>query len=181
MGVKMKKWIIIALLFPAWTMAWDESPEPAANTPPKPCETDQYRQFDFWVGEWTVSQADKLAGYNRIERLHGGCVLAENWTSAKGQFTGSSLNIYDRANDKWHQTWVDASGTLLQLDGALVNGSMILSGATPAADGTGEVLQRITWTPNDDGSVRQHWESSSDGDEWTTLFDGLYVRADTPK
>jgi hypothetical protein len=53
---------------------------------------------------------------------------------------------------------------------------MILSGTLAAADGSGKVQHRISWTPNDDGSVRQHWESSTDGEEWTTLFDGLYVR-----
>ena len=35
-----------------------------------------------------------------------------------------------------------------------------------------------TWTPNPDGTVRQHWEISSDaGKSWTTAFDGLYRRA----
>ncbi|CAN5170593.1 hypothetical protein BH11PSE14_BH11PSE14_24070 [soil metagenome] len=43
-------------------------------------------------------------------------------------------------------------------------------------DKTGVVQrERITWTPNADGSVRQFWESSSDdGKRWTTAFDGLY-------
>ena len=35
--------------------------------------------------------------------------------------------------------------------------------------------ERITWTPNADGSVRQHWETSTDdGKTWKTSFDGLY-------
>ncbi len=33
----------------------------------------------------------------------------------------------------------------------------------------------ITWTPNADGSVRQHWETSEDGKTWKTAFDGLYT------
>ncbi len=41
----------------------------------------------------------------------------------------------------------------------------------------GEVLDRITWTPAEDGTVRQHWEQSSDGGvRWATVFDGRYVR-----
>lgn len=33
--------------------------------------------------------------------------------------------------------------------------------------------ERITWTPNADGTVRQHWEQSTDGGKtWTTAFDG---------
>lgn len=172
----MHKWIIIALLLPAWAMAQQEATEPAVSTSQKPCSTEKHRQFDFWVGEWDVTQGDKPAGRNRIELLHDECVLSEYWTSAVGHFSGSSLNIYDQANDKWHQTWVDVSGTLLQLDGNFVDGHMVLSGAMPAPDGNGMVEQRITWTPNEDGSVRQHWESRNDGEEWNTLFDGLYVR-----
>ena len=36
---------------------------------------------------------------------------------------------------------------------------------------------RITWTPNSDGTVRQLWEVSKDqGESWQTEFDGLYKR-----
>ncbi len=60
--------------------------------------------------------------------------------------------------------------------GALVDGSMVLSGSRPAANG-GTALHRISWTPNEDGSVRQLWETSlDDGSSWTVLFDGLYVK-----
>ena len=47
-------------------------------------------------------------------------------------------------------------------------------GETPQAGG-GRQLERITWTSNPDGTVRQHWEQSTDGGKtWTTAFDGLY-------
>ena len=37
---------------------------------------------------------------------------------------------------------------------------------------------RITWTPNEDGSVRQLWEATKDsGGTWVILFDGQYVKA----
>lgn len=37
--------------------------------------------------------------------------------------------------------------------------------------------QRVTWTPQPDGRVRQLWESSSDGSKTrTVVFDGLYAR-----
>ena len=49
--------------------------------------------------------------------LHDGCVLQENW-SGTGGFTGTSLNAYDAERKAWHQTWVDNSGGVLQLDGA---------------------------------------------------------------
>ena len=36
---------------------------------------------------------------------------------------------------------------------------------------------RIQWTPNQDGTVRQHWQTRPVGEpEWKTVFDGLYTR-----
>jgi hypothetical protein len=63
---------------------------------------------------------------------------------------------------------------VLLLDGRFENGAMRLEGRSPTAGG-GEQIDRITWTPNPDGSVRQHWEQSTDGGKsWQTAFDGLY-------
>lgn len=134
------------------------------------------RQFDFWIGDWNVSSADgQLLGRNRVEKLYEGCVLQEHWTGVKGG-TGSSFNVYDSARKVWHQTWVDSTGSLLVLEGGLKEGSMVLSGEQVQQDGK-KLLNRITWTPKD-GTVRQHWESSSDGGKtWTTVFDGLYHKA----
>jgi len=45
------------------------------------------------------------------------------------------------------------------------------------SDPASVVRQRITWSREPDGRVRQLWESSKDGGRsWTTVFDGLYVR-----
>jgi hypothetical protein len=109
-----------------------------------------------------------------------GCALEENWQGAgAGGVTGSSFNMYDQATDQWHQTWIDSSGELLQLDGGLAGASMVLQGQRPAADGNGMTTHRITWTPNADGSVRQLWDASRNGETWTVLFDGLYEKADS--
>ncbi len=162
--------------FSALAFAQDEGqqiPDPA--TAPAACSSAEHRAFDFWAGEWDVTTNGQPAGRNRIELVHNGCALAEHWVSATGGFTGSSLNTYDQVNRQWHQTWVDTSGTLLQLNGQFIDGSMVLSEQRAGNNGEA-VTHRITWTPNDDGSVRQHWQTSNDGESWTTLFDGLYVR-----
>ena len=133
--------------------------------------------FDFWVGDWQVTnQANgKLAGHNRIELKHGGRVLVENYTTP-GAYTGMSLNGYDEVAKRWHQCWMDSGGGVLDLYGGLVEGKMVLTGETVQTGG-GRQLERITWTPNADGSVRQHWEQSTDaGKTWTNAFDGLYRR-----
>jgi hypothetical protein len=139
------------------------------------CEAAEYRQFDFWLGNWQVHAPDgKLAGTNRIEREYDGCVLHERYTGASGS-RGESLNTYDAGRRMWHQTWVDNQGTLLLLEGGLRGNSMVLEGQSVEASGQ-SIRHRITWTPNPDGSVRQRWESSDLSGKWSPVFDGLYTR-----
>ncbi|MGB8634570.1 MAG: hypothetical protein WCD66_13870 [Rhodanobacteraceae bacterium] len=142
-----------------------------------PCEGAQHHQFDFWIGNWQVTNpAGKVVGHNRVERIENGCGIQENWRSTTG-VTGRSINAWSRQDGRWHQTWLGSGGMLLQLAGGLRDGSMVLEGKTAGADGK-NVRQRISWTPQANGRVRQHWQQSRDGGEsWTTVFDGLYTRS----
>ena len=136
-----------------------------------------HHQFDFWLGTWEVTNAQgNVAGINRISSILGGCALPEEWQSSGGPYSGKSLNICDDANDKWHQTWVHNGGLLLELDGGLVDGSMVMRGHRPGQTGE-QVLHRITWEPLEGGDVRQTWDTSGDdGQTWTQQFNGLYTR-----
>ncbi len=140
-------------------------------------DADPQRAFDFWTGTWDVHLPDgRQVGTNRIEPLYDGAALREEWEGAGG-VRGTSLNAYDPARDVWHQTWVDSTGSLLLLEGGLEDGRMVLSGVAPTDAADRLDRQRITWTPNADGTVRQHWEVSTDeGATWTTAFDGEYRR-----
>jgi hypothetical protein len=148
----------------------------AAPPQPAPCSAPEYAQFDFWLGDWDVSNpAGKVGGHNHITKEYGGCVLQEHWNGSGGS-VGSSFNIYDPVRKVWHQTWVDNGGTLLEIEGGLKDGSMVMTGEQLQPDGK-TVLHRITWTPKA-GKVRQFWETSADdGKTWTTAFDGLYSKA----
>lgn len=162
---------MIRRLLAAASLASFAATAPAAG----PCDTDEYRQFDFWIGEWNVHTADgKLAGTNSIAREYGGCVLHERYSTGRG-YSGESLNVFDAARKLWHQTWVDSSGTLLLLEGGLRGPSMVLEGQTHETDGTVK-RHRITWTPDADGSVRQHWEATDSHGKWVSVFDGRYTR-----
>jgi hypothetical protein len=139
--------------------------------PPAACQTPEHRQFDFWLGEWEVFLPNgKKAGDSRIESIAAGCALLENWTGTGG-FSGKSLNSYDGTDKRWHQSWVDSTGSRLELAGAYADKRMVLSSAP------GGTVQRIAWSVNDDGSVRQLWEATEDGGKtWTVQFDGRYMR-----
>lgn len=153
-------------------------PAAAGEQVPKqsPCSASDYRQFDFWIGNWTVTNPEgKVVGHNRVERIENGCGIRENWRGSGGS-SGRSINAYSHQDGRWHQTWLGSGGLLLQLTGGRVNGSMVLSGTTRHADGS-TVRERITWTPLEDGRVRQHWQQSSDGGKtWKTAFDGMYSK-----
>jgi hypothetical protein len=159
-------------------VAADQAGTAPPSVKPAPCSAPEHRQFDFWIGDWEVrNPSGKIVGHNRIAAIQDGCALQENWTGS-GNVTGTSLNCYDAERKQWHQTWVDSSGGLLKIDGGLVAGSMVLHGELPASNAAGGIaLQRITWTPQPDGRVRQHWETSTDGGKtWSTAFDGMYSR-----
>lgn len=153
---------------------------PAQPSPkPAPCQSAEARQFDFWIGRWEVFVPDgKKAGDNVIEAIDGGCALIERWTG-RGGFSGTSLNSWDAGAKQWRQHWVDNQGGLLRLAGRFEGGSMVLAASDPHPDKPGATRrQRITWTPQADGAVRQLWEQSDDGGgRWTVIFDGRYVRA----
>lgn len=141
------------------------------------CDSVEYRQFDFWIGRWSVTEAELPAGQNSIEPDLKGCALFESWQSVDGS-RGRSVNFYDRNRHQWHQTWIDERGAALELDGGLVGKSMVLEGKRPDAKTDASVRHRITWTPQQDGSVRQHWQMmKAERSTWETVFDGLYKRS----
>lgn len=145
----------------------------------KPCTccSPEHRQFDFWLGHWNVYTGDQLAGTNSVVVLQDSCLLRENWISAGGEVTGTSYNFYNPSDHQWHQLWIDNQGGNLQLTGEIEEGRMIMhSGEMKSSKG--EIyINRVSWTPNPDGTVRQHWEiSKNNGDSWETVFDGLYKR-----
>lgn len=143
------------------------------------CASAEHRQFDFWIGAWEVQDTSgTVLGHNTIERILGGCVLHESWRSARNPAgNGHSYNIYDGPTKRWHQTWVDASGSLLQIDGGLnAEGHMVMEGVTRDSAGR-PILNRITWSPQPGEGLRQVWHTSSDnGATWTAIFDGYYRR-----
>ena len=160
----------------------DASPV-GAQTPPAPpsssapriavCDSVRYREFDFWIGRWEVRTPDgRIAGHSHIEKTPSGCAVQERWVSAGGGH-GISLNFYDRSTSQWHQVWVDGRGGVLRLAGQRDGAAMVLRGTAPNGLGRSQV-QRITWSPLPGGRVRQLWETSDDGVQWKTSFDGEY-------
>lgn len=147
------------------------------STPP--CQSPEYRQMDFWIGDWEVfDPSGQLVGTNRIDQILGTCVLMENWVG-KGGSVGHSFNIYNRQTQRWEQTWVDNSGAAIYFHGSWKEDHMDYRSESTARDGK-PVLFQMTFTPQENGDVRQLWTASRDGgDSWNTLFDGTYRKKKT--
>lgn len=146
---------------------------------PAPCAAPEYRQFDFWVGEWDVYPTGRTnqVARSRIERLYNDCVIRENWMPLQGA-PGGSLNQYDGASRLWRQTWADGNGSWVEFTGGVSDGAMVLTGQWRGAGGPGrDQLTRLIYTRNADGSVRQLGEvSTDDGKSWGPSFDFTYRR-----
>lgn len=141
------------------------------------CCTEKHAEFDFWIGEWTVTNPDgSAAGTNRIVKIQDNCILQENWTSAKGNFTGTSNNFYNLKTKQWEQIWIDNQGQSLHLKGNRFGNQMILKTDEETDTNGNPFYHRVTWTYNEDGSVRQYWETITKGTEITVAFDGLYKK-----
>jgi len=157
---------------------------PPAKGPPIGCDTPESHQFDFWVGKWEVhpNGADKIIAHSLIEKKYTGCAVRENWMPLGKEVNGGggSLSLYDPKRKQWRQTWIDSTGTRVDLDGDFANGVMSITGLWANFAGPGkDALVRMNYQNQPDGQVRQWAEASSDnGKSWQKTFDFLYRRVD---
>ena len=168
--------LLLALVQAPAVPATPSSPATAAQ-PPAPgaaCKPAAFREFDFWVGEWDVTNQKPPAGRtpptsrSKISRILDGCAVLEEYQTPGG-YAGKSLNFYDAKVGKWNQVWIDNGATPLFLKGGMEGSSMVMRDES-------NPINRITWSPVEGGKVRQHWELSKDGGRtWETSFDGLYT------
>ena len=142
-----------------------------------PCKTDpNYRQFDFWVGNWEVRDpsGSRVLGSNRVTLEQDGCLIIEHWASARGGQTGTSFNYYDIRDSKWHQLYLDNSGNagaFPAMAGNLKDNRMVL-----LSDEKKSPVFRWTWYVLSPGRVRQMAERSDDGEKtWRVIWDSVYV------
>jgi len=168
------------------------TPQPAAP-PPFDCSGPEYRQFDFWVGEWDVvpnpdttpatAQPSREPARSVIQKTQGGCVILETWDDRQGG-TGQSFNIYDRVTQEWHQTWVSNNGGLHQYWGGLKNGAMVYIGEVPLGPAMrfqGRRTIRLSFIPLGPDKVRQFSESLKSDGSWGANYDLIYTRRGSTK
>jgi hypothetical protein len=128
--------------------------------------------FDFWLGQWDVYWADKQ-GVNRIESILDDAVIQENFDG--DGLIGTSLSVYSKEDHRWHQTWVDNTGSYLDFVGEFVEGKMILSRNGIVEGRT--IKQRMVWYDITADAFLWNWErSDDDGITWRELWKIEYKR-----
>jgi hypothetical protein len=156
------------------------SPPPADTSPH--CTAAEYRQLDFWIGDWDTFEAETPEGPSiaraRIEPIAAGCALHELYEQSDG-LIGDSILSYDAVRKQWQQTWVTNRGALMVLWGDFKDGALVLEGDVHLHDGR-TVRQRITWTTQGD-AVRESAVSSKDGGKsWAPAFDVVFRKRSAP-
>ncbi len=140
----------------------------------------EYRQFDFWVGDWNVYSvagqfANQKVGESSVQLILKDCVVFENWTALGRGGEGKSFNKYNPQLQKWEQFWVADSGGTTHYVGDAAPGQMIYL-AEPAGP-RGAPLIRLSFTRLSPDKVRQFSELSFDqGKSWQVGYDFIYLR-----
>lgn len=162
----------IAFIAPAVAIA-------SAATPISPhCSAAEYRQFDFWIGDWDTFEADAPDGPSiaraRVEPIAEGCAIRELYEQGDG-LVGDSILSYDPVRKQWQQTWVTNRGSIMVIWGNFKDGVLVLEGEVHLQDGK-SVMQRITWKTEGEG-VRETAVLSKDGGQtWAPAFDVLFLK-----
>jgi hypothetical protein len=151
----------------------------------EPCSNPEVSQFNFWLGDWDLewpaeqmggADGDTGTGANRIERVLGGCVVEENFSTSDGSFLGRSHSVYDPAAGFWRQTWVDNQGGYLLFAGGMDGDTMELR--TPVVERDGKLaVNRMVFRDIATDSLSWDWQGSRDGGEsWDDLWNISYRR-----
>ena len=174
--------VIVAALVSGFGTAQAQS-APAAP----PCSGPEYRQLDFWVGEWDLefTQPDSTIGKatNRITKdEYGTCAISEHFVQPGGgadgsDFIGGSYSTYDTQTKSWRQMWVDNAGGMFDLRGGPVTGqrhTFELTNIEPR--GPKKATLRMIWEDVTADSLTWRWQAKNADGSWTDRWVLHYKR-----
>ncbi len=150
---------------------------PANPAGPK-CPLPEFRQFDFWVGDWDTFETDKSTpgsiAHARVDPIAAGCAIHELYEQGDG-LIGDSILSYDATKKVWQQTWVTNRGSFMYLTGVFKDGAVTLEGESHSREGK-TTNMRITWKA-EGPTVREFAVFSTDGGKkWEPAFDVTFKR-----
>jgi hypothetical protein len=150
----------------------------AAVPPPSAgCNAAEYRQLDFWLGDWdTYEFGDSTSAVARthVDLIAAGCAVHELYEQTDG-LIGDSILSFDAVRKVWQQTWVTNFGSLMVVVGTFKDGALTLEGEMHVRDGR-SLLQRITWKAEGKGVRESSVMSKDGGKSWAPAFDVMFQK-----
>jgi hypothetical protein len=155
------------------------APAPAVSTQ---CAGPQFRELDFWVGDWDVrwdASPNQPAGSGRniVTRQLGQCVIQEqfNGGASANNLVGHSVSTYHAPARVWRQTWVDNQGGYFALTGGKqTDGTFVLENTRV---GAGAPYLRMVFSGITPNSLTWRWQRSDDqGATWQDVWVIYYAR-----
>ena len=151
--------------------------QPRALAAETPASLDpESRQFDFWLGDWAITNPNgSNEASSRVYLALGQYLLVENWDDGRGH-KGENLFAYSADDKTWHGMFADNHGRVHVFTGKVTTGLAEFYG--PSRGSAGEsVLNRIRVVRLAPDKVEQSWEQSTDnGASWAAVFKGEYSR-----
>jgi ketosteroid isomerase-like protein len=147
----------------------------AASAKPSPCSAPEFRQLDFWAGDWDVcdiaNPATQVARV-KVDHILDSCVLREDYQDNEGH-KGQSFCISDATLKAGHQSWLTNHGQILLLNGGLDGNQIVLNATEHTLEG-GNKLIRGAWKPVEGGVRETAVTSLDEGKTWKPWFDLMF-------
>ncbi len=158
----------IVLMAAAPLQAKTDEPSPNCQGEVFWAESDaRWDDFDFWLGEWLIfdPKTKQLVAMSNVERLPGHCGVRQEFrgmsdaaNAVTARSIGSSFSSL-AAGGRWHQVWVDNSGSFIQTQGGLDDdGAMVLESDwlqfTDRQNRKIRMKYRFHWKATEDGGLR---------------------------
>lgn len=148
-----------------------------------PCNAEEYRQFDFWIGDWDAFNNKGIkVGDSKISVSLDGCLILEEWKSTMQsdmrKYEGKSFNNYDKPTGKWYQTWIANHGEAINfLSGKFEKDAMTFYSKPYLYAKDTMAIRKLSFTKLVNGEVMQRGEVlHTDNTKIKTDFEFIYKR-----
>lgn len=154
--------------------------------PKAPCAGADYRQFDFWLGDWQVldGKTGQAIAIDHIDALYGDCVIRQRlrFTGATYRRPGTpfplaGLSISRFDGQQWLQIWADNQWGAIVLKGnRRDDGAIELNSVLPSR---GRDV-RLVWRPMADGVRIEQFGAKTGSGAWERYEDLVYRHLSKP-
>ncbi|MBI3440087.1 MAG: hypothetical protein HY054_15790 [Proteobacteria bacterium] len=163
------------VVFSTSAMATTPQSLPSAPT----CVGSEFRQLDFWLGDWDVRwdawpSQPMGHGTNHVTRDFDDCVIHEHFSGgpSTGNLRGESWSLYHAPSQWWRQTWVDNQGGYFALTGGMSGDRFVL---VSNSLGDNAPRQRMVFEDITTNSFTWRWQRTADGgatwsDSWVIYY-----------